>query len=264
MNRRPLGKTGLQVSALGLGTVKLGRREGVKYPEPFEIPDDVKAAKILRTARECGINVLDTAPAYGTAETRLGKLLLGQRDDWVLCSKFGEEFADGASRFDFSPEAMRASLERSLQRLKTSWLDVLLVHSDGLMERGAYLDLVDAMQQARQQGKVRAIGISTKTVDGALLGLRWADVIMVTLNASYREDLPAIDAAQAERVGVLIKKALESGHAGVAGASGVRRSLWPSLRHPGVSCVVIGSSSPDNIQANARIADDILSTVHGA
>src|SRR5690554_4390721 len=108
---RPLGNTGLQVSPLGLGTVKIGRNQGVKYPS--------------------GINLPDTAPAYGTSEERLGPLLQGQRQDWVLCTKVGEEFVDGQSRFDFSAAHTRFSVQRSLQRLHTDYLDLVLVHSSG-------------------------------------------------------------------------------------------------------------------------------------
>ncbi|HEU6454768.1 MAG TPA: aldo/keto reductase, partial [Roseateles sp.] len=95
---RPLGSTGLTVSPLGLGTVKLGRDQGVKYPNGFQIPDDDAARMLLRQARELGINLIDTAPAYGRSEERLGPLLRGQRQDWVIVSKVGEEFADGLSR----------------------------------------------------------------------------------------------------------------------------------------------------------------------
>jgi len=63
---RPLGSTGLRVSPLGLGTVKLGRDQGVKYPNGFTIPDDDQARLLLAQARELGINLIDTAPAYET------------------------------------------------------------------------------------------------------------------------------------------------------------------------------------------------------
>ena len=72
---RPLGDTGLQVSALGLGTVKLGRDQGVKYPSGFTIPDDREARALLDLARDLGINLIDTAPDYGRSEERLGPLL---------------------------------------------------------------------------------------------------------------------------------------------------------------------------------------------
>ena len=113
---RPLGSTGLYVSPLGLGTVKLGRDQGVKYPDRFRIPDDTQALALLNQARELGINLIDTAPAYGISEERLGPLLRGQRQDWVIVSKVGEEFSNGASHFDFTPAHTRFSLERSLRR----------------------------------------------------------------------------------------------------------------------------------------------------
>src|SRR5690606_15619655 len=86
---RPLGQTGLTVSALGLGTVKFGRNTGVKYPRSFELPDRSAAANLLSLARDLGINLLDTAPAYGESEERLGELLQGQRQDWLICTKAG-------------------------------------------------------------------------------------------------------------------------------------------------------------------------------
>ena len=92
MQYRQLGNTGLRVSLVGLGTVKLGRNVGVRYPHNFTIPDDAQAARLLDTARELGINLLDTAPAYGSSEARLGALLGAQRDDWVLSTKVGERF----------------------------------------------------------------------------------------------------------------------------------------------------------------------------
>ena len=128
---RPLGSTGLTVSPLGLGTVKLGRDQGVKYPNGFTIPDDAAARELLAQAHDLGINLIDTAPAYGTSETRLGPLLRGQRQQWVIVSKVGEEFDNGQSHFDFSPTHTRFSVERSLKRLETDFIDLVLVHSDG-------------------------------------------------------------------------------------------------------------------------------------
>src|SRR5690606_39506858 len=76
---RPLGNTGLQASPLGLGTVKIGRNQGVKYPSGFDLPDDGQVRDLLALARGLGINLLDTAPAYGTSEERLGPLPQGRR-----------------------------------------------------------------------------------------------------------------------------------------------------------------------------------------
>ena len=79
MELRPLGSTGIKVSPLGLGTVKLGRDQQVKYPSSFRIPDDDAVRDLFALTRELGINLVDTAPAYGNSEQRLGKLLPGFR-----------------------------------------------------------------------------------------------------------------------------------------------------------------------------------------
>ncbi len=128
--RRALGSTGLAVSCLGLGTVKVGRNQGVKYPQSFQLPDDARVREVLALCRDAGMNLIDTAPAYGSSEERLGELLT-RRQDWVICSKVGEEFEDGASHFDFTAAHVRRSVERSLRRLRTDCLDLVLIHSDG-------------------------------------------------------------------------------------------------------------------------------------
>ena len=87
-----LGNTGLHVARISLGTVKFGRTAGVKYPAAVKMPTDDEARELLATARALGINLIDTAPAYGIAEERLGGLLYGQRDDWLICTKVGEEY----------------------------------------------------------------------------------------------------------------------------------------------------------------------------
>src|SRR5690606_40669066 len=128
---RPLGSTGLMVSPLGLGTVKLGRDQGVKYPNGFSIPDDEQARQLLALARDLGINLIDTAPAYGVSEERLGPLLAGQRGEWVIVRKVGEEVENGQTRVDLSPEHTRITAERSHRRLRTDRLELGLVQSDG-------------------------------------------------------------------------------------------------------------------------------------
>lgn len=251
--RRPLGTTGMSVSILGLGTVKLGRNQGVKYPRTFRIPDDAEAANLISLARDLGINLIDTAPAYGNSEARLGKLLQGQRDQWLICSKVGEEFVDGRSNFDFSPEHVRFSIERSLQRLRTDYLDMVLIHSDGndeaiIREFGT----LEALAAAKQSGKLRAFGMSSKTLAGGLLAARTADVMMVTWNLAHQEELPVIDLCQQLGRGVLVKKALASGHAALsADEDPVEKSFRMLFAHPGVSSAVVGTINPDHLRQNA-------------
>lgn len=259
--RRALGDTGLEVSILGLGTVKFGRNQGVKYPRDFRLPDDREAALLLALAKDLGVNLIDTAPAYGSSEERLGQLLEGQRQDWLICTKIGEEFVGGESVFDFTPEHVRASIERSLQRLRTEVLDILLVHSDGndedIIRRFGTLD---ALTELKRAGKLRAFGMSTKTLAGGLLAAEKSDLVMVTWNLREATDLPVIDYCKRHHKGVLIKKALASGHLATAGgADPVADSFRLILAHPGVSSVIVGTIDPAHLSANAaraRAADN--------
>lgn len=257
---RPLGGTGLRVSPLGLGTVKLGRDQGVKYPSGFAIPDDRQASALLAQARELGINLIDTAPAYGRSEERLGPLLRGRRQDWVIVSKVGEEFENGVSRFDFSPAHTRFSVERSLRRLESDYIDLVLVHSDGndlaiLRDSGVY----ETLAELKRAGKIRAFGLSGKTVEGGLLALRDGDCAMVTYNLEQRAEQPVLDYAARHAKGILVKKALASGHACLAdGGDPVRASFELLFGHPGVGAAIIGTINPAHLAHNVATAAAIL------
>lgn len=237
----------MDVSLLGLGTVKLGRREGVKYPTPFELPDDDAAERLLDAAGELGINLLDTAPAYGSSEERLGRLLRGRRNEWLISTKVGERFEAGQSSHDFSPEAVRSSIKSSLQRLHTDRLDVVLIHSDGsdleILDR---LGTLESLIDLKARGWIRAVGISHKTVAGADRAIALgADVIMATLNLEETDEEPLIARAAAAGVGVLVKKALASGHAGTD-------SLRYAASRVGVSSVIVGTLNPEHLREDAR------------
>jgi aryl-alcohol dehydrogenase-like predicted oxidoreductase len=247
MEMRPLGSTGITVSLLGLGTVKIGRNEGVKYPRGFDLPDDASVIALLEQVRALGITLIDTAPAYGRSEERLGQLLPGSRSDWVIATKAGEWFEDGRSRFDFSAPAIIASVETSLRRLRTDYLDVVLLHSDGVDEAGdRFLSAAEALDGLKRRGLIRASGFSGKTPDGARRMLDCVDVMMLTYNPGYTGDLPVIAEAAAAGKGVLIKKALASGH-----AADPALALRMAAAIAGVSSIVVGTLSPANLRANA-------------
>lgn len=284
---RPLGRTGIMVSPLGLGTVKLGRNRGVKYPASFELPTDAQAADLLRAAQKHGVTLIDTAPAYGESEARLGRILgaCGGRDRWTIVTKAGERFdaTTQTSAFDFAPAAIIASLEQSLRLLRTDRVECLLLHSDGdderlINESGA----TGALERLKKQGKTRAVGVSTKTATGAMLAVTCGrfDVAMLTLNAQATDDLPAIREAATRGVGVLVKKAFASGHGVIAGASdggagtsassadapaSAAQRTEAALRlcfvEPGVSSVVVGTINPDHLRENALAAERVLSSL---
>ncbi|TBU92002.1 aldo/keto reductase [Stutzerimonas kirkiae] len=260
--RRPLGQSGPPVSPLGLGTVKLGRDQGVKYPGGFSIPDDRQARELLALARELGINLIDTAPAYGVSEERLGPLLRGQRDDWVIASKVGEEFENGQSRFDFSAAHTRFSVERSLRRLGTDRLDMLLVHSDGndldILRNG---EVYPTLAELKREGKILAYGFSGKTAAGGLLALEQGDCAMVTYNLKERAERPVIDYAARHGKAILVKKALASGHVCLAdGEDPLQRSFTLLFEQPGVTSAIVGTINPAHLRDNVEMVARILTS----
>jgi aryl-alcohol dehydrogenase-like predicted oxidoreductase len=252
MKKSPIAQTGVAVTPIGLGTVKLGRNQGVKYPTSFKIPDDNAAANLIAHAKALGINLIDTAPAYGTSEERLGKLLKGQRQDWVICSKVGEEFENGKSSFNFSPEFVQQSCHRSLQRLNTDYIDIMLVHSDGNdLHIINHYGILDVLAEFKKQGLIRAVGMSTKTKAGGLLAAEKSDVVMVSYNIEFKDDKQIIDYCAAHNKGVLIKKAFSSGHI-CHNKSGnpVQDSIDFIFSKAGVTSIIVGTINPQHLEEN--------------
>lgn len=261
MQQRQLGSSDIHISVLGLGTVKIGRDQQVKYPTGFTIPDDQHVDALLHQAWELGINFIDTAPAYGHSEERLGKLLPGDQD-WVIMTKVGEIFENGVSRFDFSAAQTRMSVERSLQRLQRDVLDVVLVHSDGndrhIIEHEGALEELDRL---KSQGLIRTFGMSTKTVEGGLWVVEHTDVVMATCNLSDDQDRPVIQRAHELNKGVVVKKGLQSGHAdSQAGGAGVEAAFAHVFAQQGVSSMIVGTINPTHLQDNVRVVNEILGT----
>lgn len=260
LKQNALAATGMTVSPIGLGTVKFGRNEQVNYPEKFALPDDQQILELLSVATELGINLLDTAPAYGNSEERLGTLLKNQRAKWILSTKVGEDFIAGKSSFDFTPQAVQQSVERSLKRLQTDYLDIVLIHSNGedvkIIEENA---IFATLAELKQAGKIRSYGMSTKTVAGGLLALQHSDIVMVTHNPTYADEQSVIAYAHANNKGVFIKKALASGHLQkIAGAEPVLEALQFIFREPGVSSVILGTLNPAHLRYNVACASTVI------
>ncbi|MEM7679744.1 MAG: aldo/keto reductase [Pseudomonadota bacterium] len=254
MDQRIIASTNISVSPLGLGTVKFGRNESVKYPEGFELPSDEQIVELLTLAQHLGINMLDTAPAYGLSETRLGRLMPGKRSDWVIIGKAGEEFRDGQSYFDFTAARVEMSVERSLERLNTNYLDALLLHSDGRDVEILSDDiLIQKLHDLKTQGLVKAIGASTKTVEGGKMALDLLDTAMVTYNPEHTEELPVLDYALEQGKSVLLKKVFSSGH-----NASPEECLKLALSHPAVASAIVGTINPKHLTDNVTAAKNLL------
>lgn len=261
-----LGKTDLRVSRLGLGTVKLGRNQCVKYPQAFDLPSDDKARQLLHTARDLGINLLDTAPAYGASEERLGYLLRGERKDWVICTKAGEEFnshygEDGESNFNFEPDALRLSIERSLRRLRTDYLDIVLIHSDG---NDSHLihhhQVLQTLADIKREGWIRAFGMSTKTFEGGILCAQEADLVMTTFDADSEENQTLLKTCSTHKTGVLLKKIFNSGYLLTDNVSDksantiIEQQMNVIFAQDAINSAIIGTLNSQHLRTNVECA----------
>jgi aryl-alcohol dehydrogenase-like predicted oxidoreductase len=252
--RRLLAQTGMEVSLLGLGTVKWGRNQQVKYPA-FTLPDDPTLQHLLDVAETQGINLLDTAPAYGISETRVGEILQQRGSHpFLIMSKTGEEFQDGASHYDFSEAHTRHSVERSLRRLHVERLDLVMVHCSAddvtvLNETPA----LETLRSLQQEGKIRALGVSTMTVAGGLRAVELVDAVMVPYSVGYREHLPVLQKAAALGVSVLVKRALYSGPA-LDKKLPLADHFAAVVQAPGVASIMAGTINPQHLAENVQAA----------
>jgi L-galactose dehydrogenase len=149
---KSLGRTGLNVSVVGFGGSPLG--------DEFGAVDPAEGKRAVDAAIEHGINFFDVAPYYGRtlAEERLGAALEGKREKVVLATKIGRY---DVTAFDFSAKRVRSSVEESLRRLRTDYVDLLTAHDIEFGDREQIVqETIPAMRALVQEGKIRNAGIS--------------------------------------------------------------------------------------------------------
>ena len=169
IDQRAYGSTGLKVSSLGLGAIQIGDAH----------LSETVAQEVLNTALELGINLIDTAPSYGLSEQRIGQYLSGSRDQFILSTKLGYG-VNGIE--DWTGACITAGVEQALRKLKTDRIDIAHLHScpASTLERG---DVVDALEKAKQAGKIIAIAYSGDNEDLTYaINMDRFDGFMVSLN----------------------------------------------------------------------------------
>jgi aryl-alcohol dehydrogenase-like predicted oxidoreductase len=172
---RHLGSSGIRVSALGFGCWPIGGHlvENGVYVGWGEV-EDGESIRALHHALDLGVNFFDTANVYGRSEDLLGQAFAGRRDQVVIATKFGKIYDpehQDLSRTDTSPENMRRSLEVSLRRLKTDYVDLFQFHlGDCPLEQA--IALREALEDVTQEGKIRGYAWSTDRLENVKL---WAE-----------------------------------------------------------------------------------------
>jgi aryl-alcohol dehydrogenase-like predicted oxidoreductase len=159
MKYRTLGKTGLRVSVIGLGTMV--------HAGHFGPMKDSESLDAIETALELGVNFIDTSDAYGAgySETLLGNALKGKRDKVILATKGGNVMT-GPNRGKriFEPDYISRVMNESLERLQTDYIDLYQLHNPSVevIEKG---EVWDVLERAKQAGKIRHYGVSINTME---------------------------------------------------------------------------------------------------
>jgi aryl-alcohol dehydrogenase-like predicted oxidoreductase len=245
--RRPLGRTGQEVTQFALGGEGVLRTHGRM----------AEAVAVIHRALDQGVNYCDTAPAYAGSLDYYGAALGERRRDVFLASKTHDRTRDGSLRL----------LDESLKRLHTDHLDLWQLHDlrtpgdlHTIFGRGGALE---ALVQAREQGRVRFLGLTGHHDPAILLEAMSRfdfDTVLMALNAADVHRLPfahtvLVEAAR-RGMGVIGMKVYAAGNLVRAGANGLApaEAMGYVLSLPGVSTVIIGCSSPDEVDQNAAIA----------
>jgi aryl-alcohol dehydrogenase-like predicted oxidoreductase len=219
MKYRQLGKTGVRVSVIGMGTWQFGGEWGKAFSQE-------EATAMIARAREVGINLLDTAECYGdhTSEALIGGAIAGgatgRREDWIIATKFGHTFHGHLNRTDDRSAAdVAKQLEASLRALRTDYIDLYQYHSirDGEFDNA---ELRTVLDRAVRDGKVRHIGNSISNSGAAGDGSYQTDgstaahveAIQVVYNRLDRKaEAKVLPSCQQQGLGVLARVPLASG-----------------------------------------------------
>lgn len=222
MRYRPLGKTGLNVSVIGVGTWQFGGSWGRDFTA-----DEV--GRILACAAGHGINLIDTAECYGNhlSESLIGEAIAGQRDHWLLATKFGHDrSSDEPAERHWQPASVQKQLEASLRALQTDRIDIYQFHSgsDAELDNDA---LWTMLHKQREAGKIRSLGISIGQLNNVYQADRaqalGVDVIQVVYNVLKRgAEQGVLPSCQRQQLGVLNRTPLASGFLGGKYLPGVR------------------------------------------
>ena len=212
MNYRCLGRTNLQVSEISLGTVELGMDYGIPVRGEQRRPSEEEAARTLNRALDLGVNLIDTAQAYGESEAIIGRALKSRRNEYILATKIGSLSWEGYTGRELR-EQVETSITESLRTLQTDTIDLLYIHNatPELIQCG---ELAEIMQQAQEAGYVRFIGTTTYGEAAPLAVLKDGrfDCVQVAYNLLDRQfEERVLPLAKENDVGVVIRSVLLKG-----------------------------------------------------
>lgn len=234
-----MGKTGLTIGRLGYGAMELA---GAPLARAI---DERDAISFINRIVDSGINYIDTSIDYGFSERLIGKALEHRRDDFFLASKCGckvgmegNEKEHGGESHTFTFENVMAGIEQSLRRLRTDHLDVVQVHGSPSRKELEDGGAIEAMLKAREQGKVRHLGISARLPKLAeFIDVDYFSVVQVPYSALQRNNEDAIAALRKAGKAVVCRGVTGRGAPGknwstrpIGTADGEARDIWEKAK----------------------------------
>ncbi len=267
-----LGRTGIKITTLGYGAMEV-RGSRIWGGRPIE---DSAAERILGSVVDSGITFIDTANDYGRSEEYIGRYLSHRRDEFVLATKCGCKIVRKDDETDDTPhewtkENLVRGITESLSRMKTDHVDLIQLHNP-TVEQAEASDLVSILQEFKQQGKARWIGISSTNPHlETYIGWGVFDVFQIPYSALERQHEGLISTAHDAGAGVIIRGGVARGEPGAGLGNEDRWSAWDSAKldellevgesrtgfllrftnsHPGMTTNIVGTMNPEHLKQN--------------
>ena len=268
MEKRRFGKTDMDVTVLGFGASEIG----------YEGASRDTVSKLLNSALDAGLNVIDTAECYPGSEELIGNTVANRRQDYYLFTKCGHP--EGYQSADWRPASLLQSIERSLRRLRTKYVDLIQLHScsEAELRKG---DVTAALQKAREKGYTRYIGYSGDS-KAALYAIESGafDTLQTSVSIADQEALDlTLPKARARNMGVIAKRPIANAawRSGKKPENPYHHIYWERLRElkygflgneqavstalrftlgaPGVHTAIVGTTKAERWQQNAKLLE---------
>jgi aryl-alcohol dehydrogenase-like predicted oxidoreductase len=273
MQTRTLGKTGLEVTQLGYGTM------GLRGPKAWgvRVVEEDDADRILNQVLDAGINFIDTSPDYGIAEERIGRYISSRRDEFILATKCGccpVQHEDHLEiKHEWKPEVLKRNIETSLQRMQTDYIDLLQFHggdAETLQSEG----LIDTLLEFKRQGLIRFIGMSNSLPNlPALIDLDMFDTFQMPYSCLSPEHHQWMTRAAEQGAGIIVRGGIAKGGPDAViqrdqlnavwekanldellndGMSRAEMILRYTISHPHCDTTIVGTCDDDHFAENLR------------
>lgn len=270
MEKRRLGRTGMDVSVLGFGGAEIG----------FEKAEQAAVDRLLNSALDAGLNVIDTAAGYPASEAKIGNAVGSRRNEFFLFTKCGNSLSSEDQYWN--ARALTASVDRSLADLRTDHVDLVQLHSCSreILERG---EVIRALQEARQAGKTRFIGYSGDNAN-ALFAIESGafDTLQTSVSIADQSSIDTmLPMARAKGMGVIVKRPIANAawKTGAKPVNAYHHVYWERLQElkydflagdleaaisialrftlaqAGVGTAIVGTKHPERWTANAKLLE---------